>query len=44
MKRGGQSLLGDIAVPAVFLAANTLYGKKRSTRSTRKMRRSRRRN
>lgn len=33
--RKGGSLLGDIAIPAIFLAANTMYGKKRTLKARR---------
>ena len=34
-QRRGGSLLGDIALPAIFLAANTMYGKKRTVKARR---------
>jgi hypothetical protein len=34
-QRKGGSLLGDIALPAIFLAANTMYGKKRTVKARR---------
>lgn len=42
-QRKGGSLLGDIAIPAIFLGANTLYGKKytKKARSLRKSRKTR---